>query len=171
VNGQANPTACVSCNVSNVTIPLTTYLQTQGFTPINALLYFYNNANHVFGVSLYIVGSCDTVSYTAYFKNDNSACRTLNPNDIMSADNMFMVSPVPANDYINVNVVGKNGGQISADLYNVAGSKVKELISQQQTADGMNYYKADVSDLPSGVYFYKAFQNGVMKSGKVVIAH
>lgn len=73
-----------------------------------------------------------------------------------------VVYPNPATDYINVRSAVR--GDITVDVYNVAGQRVAS-----ETAFGMGAV-VDVQHLHNGVYFYEVtVNNNAVKTGKVIV--
>lgn len=65
-------------------------------------------------------------------------------------------------------------GQVSLELYNIAGQRVRSLIAHQTYGKGTHYYKADfsggyLSEVSSGIYFYRLRYNNESKSEKIII--
>jgi hypothetical protein len=62
------------------------------------------------------------------------------------------VYPVPASDFINIEITPVDTGRLVLELYNISGVKVlnKTVVSQP-------VLQVNISDIPSGAYFLKVF--------------
>ncbi len=70
--------------------------------------------------------------------------------------------PNPANDVVYISF--KNAGQVQLELYDMAGQRV-------QTALIANNGWVSTTELPNGIYLYKATQNNNSYTGKLVVKH
>ena len=75
--------------------------------------------------------------------------------------------PNPFNSTTNIKFGIKKTGQVSLNLYNLKGQKVKTLISKRMNK-GQHNYKVDMSGLPSGVYFYRIKAGNYTKCKKLI---
>jgi hypothetical protein len=65
----------------------------------------------------------------------------------------FKVYPVPATDFINVEITPIDTGRFTLELYNSSGVRVLDKTVTYQPVMQVN-----VSDIPSGIYLLKVFQ-------------
>jgi hypothetical protein len=78
------------------------------------------------------------------------------------------VSPNPASEYANVQVMLNNSGKVEINVYDVMGKLVLANSYGQQTA-GSHTYKINTSSLPSGVYVFNVKAGGSQTTKKVVV--
>jgi len=94
---------------------------------------------------------------------NNNVLKVTAPNSVHSTqpENSLIVSPNPANTYFSV--TGTSAAELS--IFNALGSR---LHTQQVTAGTQ---QINTSELPNGIYLIRLDMNGVIQSGKVVVAH
>jgi hypothetical protein len=80
----------------------------------------------------------------------------------------LLVSPNPANDITNLDMMITQSGNLSIDLFDILGNQVKNIFSNPVNAGKINY-SADLSSLVSGVYQFRVSLNGVSKTFPIVI--
>ncbi|MBC8052079.1 MAG: S8 family serine peptidase [Sphingobacteriaceae bacterium] len=74
----------------------------------------------------------------------------------------------------NIRFTLPEAGQVSLELYNLTGQRVKTLISNKTYGRGIHFFRDNLSegysnDVRSGVYFYRMKYNGESKSRKIII--
>ncbi len=75
------------------------------------------------------------------------------------------VSPNPASQFVEFDVLGGLDHDISIRLFNLEGRQVRQI----QTSNSKQ--RLEISDLPNGVYLYSIQGAGWSKTGKLVVAH
>jgi len=79
------------------------------------------------------------------------------------------VFPNPASDFVIFGLKLTENKVIAIEIFNVLNQKVDELTNIQMFA-GNNTYTFNVSEIPSGTYFYRILSNSeVLFSGKIVV--
>ncbi len=84
------------------------------------------------------------------------------PSGIEEIDNSIisLVYPNPANDKIYFNLA--NTGSVKIQIFDITGKMQKEI-----TAENEAVFEISISDMLSGIYIYKAYQNGKVAIGKI----
>jgi hypothetical protein len=72
---------------------------------------------------------------------------------LMESEISLKVYPIPATDFINIEITPADTGRLNLELYNNSGVKVLNKVVVYQPV-----MQVDVSDIPSGIYFLKVFQ-------------
>ena len=67
------------------------------------------------------------------------------------------VYPIPATDFINIEITPVDTGRLILELYNNSGVKVLNKVAAYQPVLQVN-----ISDIPSGIYYLKVFQPSSM---------
>ncbi|HEB61521.1 MAG TPA: T9SS type A sorting domain-containing protein, partial [Bacteroidetes bacterium] len=88
--------------------------------------------------------------------------------DDIGLDAMWQVYPNPARDYITLTIGFKNSENISVDIYNQLGSKVKNIFTGKINT-GIWQKQINIEDLESGLYFINCQINGQKMINKLVI--
>ncbi|MCX7744323.1 MAG: T9SS type A sorting domain-containing protein [Flavobacteriales bacterium] len=119
-------------------------------------------------------GTC-SIRYVAYLANNpnDSAYIDVNFTTLMSIDNVkennkiSAFYPNPAKDVVYFNYQIENTDQSMISIFDLTGSKVKEL--KFNTTNGT--LKADISSLKSGVYFFTLYvRNKAVLTRKIIVA-
>ncbi|MEA3500905.1 MAG: alpha-amylase family glycosyl hydrolase, partial [Candidatus Marinimicrobia bacterium] len=96
----------------------------------------------------------------AGMENDSTGVAINNNGNIINTFKLSQNYPNPFNPTTTINYQIPTNGLVSITLYNVAGQKVKTLLSESKTV-GKYSYKLNAENLASGIYFYKVdFKNG-----------
>ena len=80
---------------------------------------------------------------------------------------LFLVYPNPANQSLHIYLIPSYNNNISVDLYDIAGHKVKEMLQIQTSVN----YAIDLSDLSNGAYFLTVSTGDERVTKKIMIAH
>ncbi|MBD3404039.1 T9SS type A sorting domain-containing protein [candidate division GN15 bacterium] len=105
-----------------------------------------------------------TVSYLEMATYDGAPVRNLEmPTDYSVAQNY----PNPFNPTTTVEMALPTASDVSLKIYNVTGQLVKEINGSYQA--GNHSIEIDMSNNPSGVYFYKVSANNFTKTMKMVL--
>ena len=78
------------------------------------------------------------------------------------------VSPNPANDFTNFNIILRNNKEVSIELFDLTGKLVDNVINSYFTK-GLNTINYNSSELNSGIYIYKVISGDQVNSGKLTI--
>lgn len=89
---------------------------------------------------------------------------TVGLSDIAS-NSVAIAYPNPSNSIMNVNLVEFNNAQVTIEIYNLQGAVVKKEIVNN------NITIIDVSDLASGNYMLRAFNNDKVMNQLITVAH
>jgi hypothetical protein len=81
---------------------------------------------------------------------DQSTLNTLRKEQLMESEISLKVYPMPATDFINIEITPADTGRLILELYNISGVKVLNKVAVYQPVMQVN-----VSDIPSGIYFLK----------------
>ena len=81
---------------------------------------------------------------------DQSTLNKLRKEQLMESEISLKVYPVPATDFINIEITPVNTGRLILELYNNSGVKVLNKVAVNQPILQVN-----ITDIPSGVYFLK----------------
>jgi len=84
---------------------------------------------------------------------DQSTLNKLQREKFMESEISLKVYPIPARDFINIEIVPVDTGRLILELYNNSGVKVLNKVAVYQPVLQLN-----VSDIPSGIYYLKVFQ-------------
>lgn len=79
--------------------------------------------------------------------------------DFVSISNIY---PNPANDLINIELAIKERSDISIDIFDYLGKKIKPIYSAQSISPGYHRLSGTISDLSQGNYFIRMNANGVI---------
>ena len=78
------------------------------------------------------------------------------------------ISPNPASEYANVQVMLNNAGKVEINVYDVMGKLVMTKNYGQQST-GSHIYKINTASLPAGVYVFNVQAGGSQTSKKVIV--
>ena len=81
---------------------------------------------------------------------DQSTLNKLQREQLMESEILLKVYPMPATDFINIEITPVDTGRLILELYNISGVKVLNKVAVYQPVMQVN-----VSDIPSGVYLLK----------------
>ena len=84
---------------------------------------------------------------------DQSTLNKLQREKFMESEISLKVYPIPATDFIHIEIVPVDTGRLILELYNNSGVKVLNKLAVYQPVLQLN-----VSDIPSGIYYLKVFQ-------------
>lgn len=85
----------------------------------------------------------------------NNAIATSGVKESVQSDFKMSIYPNPANDQLTVNYQLNNASEISFDIYNLLGTKVKSYASFKQNAGFHLESQFDTESLNNGIYFFK----------------
>ncbi len=98
---------------------------------------------------------------------DQNTLNKLQKEQMMESEISLKVYPVPATDFINIEITPIDTGRLILDLYNNSGVKILNKITVYQPVLQVN-----VSDIPSGIYYLKIYQpsspNQLFKVEKII---
>lgn len=87
----------------------------------------------------------------------------------------FRTYPNPFNPFAKVELKTYSSGIVSIELFDIAGKKITDVLTDQEVSQGVNVHEFDGSSYSSGVYFLKiSFTddlrgNTLIKSGRIVL--
>jgi len=81
---------------------------------------------------------------------DLSTLNELRKEQLRESTISLKVYPMPATDFINIEITPTNTGQLLLELYNISGVKVLNKLAVNQPIMQVN-----ISDIPSGIYLLK----------------
>jgi Secretion system C-terminal sorting domain len=84
---------------------------------------------------------------------DQNALNTLRKEQLMESEISLKEYPIPATDFINIEITPADTGRLILELYNISGVKVLNNVTIYQPILQLN-----VSDIPSGIYYFRVFQ-------------
>ena len=84
---------------------------------------------------------------------DQSILDKLKREQLIESEISLKVYPIPATDFINIEITPVDTGRLILELYNNSGVKVLSKLTAYQPVLQVN-----VSDIPSGIYYLKIFQ-------------
>ncbi|MGD0757213.1 MAG: T9SS type A sorting domain-containing protein [Bacteroidales bacterium] len=84
---------------------------------------------------------------------DQSILNKIQMEKLMESEISFKVYPIPATDFINIEITPVDTGRLILELYNNSGVKILSKLTVYQPVLQVN-----VSDIPSGIYYLKVFQ-------------
>ena len=84
---------------------------------------------------------------------DQSTLNKLQREKFMESEISLKVYPIPARDFINIEIVPVDTGRLILELYNNSGVKILNKAVVYQPVLQLN-----VSDIPSGIYYLKIYQ-------------
>ena len=96
--------------------------------------------------------------------NSCEACTATSIKDVVAANSLFTVSPIPTSDLLNIDFTTGINGETTILLYNIAGQMIKQEILQNST----NHQLA-VQNLPEGVYVLSVINQDRIATRKVLI--
>lgn len=76
------------------------------------------------------------------------------------------ISPQPANDFVTLELNLEKAGRVVIDLVDLSGNVV-QTVSQENCASGGNTFRFNVSEVPSGTYYYLVRTNYTKFGGKL----
>lgn len=94
----------------------------------------------------------NTANFTAAV---NNAIATSGVNETTQTDFKMSIYPNPANNLLTVNYHLNNASEISFDIYNLLGTKVKSFASFKQNSGFHLESQFDTESLNNGIYFLK----------------
>jgi hypothetical protein len=84
---------------------------------------------------------------------DQSTLNKILREQLMEYEISLKVYPLPATDFINIEITPADTGRFTLELYNISGVKVLNNVTIYQPILQVN-----ISDIPSGIYYLKVFQ-------------
>jgi len=84
---------------------------------------------------------------------DQSTLNKIRKEQLMESEISLKVYPMPATDFINIEITPVDTGRLILELYNNSGVKVLNKVAAYQPVLQVN-----ISDFPSGIYYLKVFQ-------------
>jgi hypothetical protein len=86
---------------------------------------------------------------------DLSILNELRKEQLRESTISLKVYPMPATDFINIEITPADTGRLILELYNISGVKVLNKVAVYQSV-----IQVIVSDIPSGIYFLKVLVPG-----------
>jgi hypothetical protein len=84
---------------------------------------------------------------------DLSTLNKFQKEQLMESEISLKVYPLPATDFINIEITPVDTGRLILELFNSSGVKVLNKVAFSQPILQVN-----ISDIPSGIYYLKVFQ-------------
>jgi hypothetical protein len=98
---------------------------------------------------------------------DQSTLNKLRKEQLMEYEISLKVYPIPATDFINIEIPLVDTGRVSLELYNSSGVKVLHTVRAYQPVLQVN-----VSNLSTGIYYLKVFlsssKDGLFRVEKII---
>ncbi len=98
---------------------------------------------------------------------DQSALNKILKEQLIESEISLKVYPIPASDFINIEITPVDTGRLILELYNNSGVKILNKVTVYQPVLQVN-----VSDIPAGIYYLKVFQpsspNQLFKVEKII---
>jgi hypothetical protein len=90
------------------------------------------------------------------FPTDNLGSLTkLQSEQLMESEIALKIYPMPANDFINIEITPVDTGRLILELYNNSGVKILNKLVVNQPIMQVN-----ISEMPAGVYYLRVIQPG-----------
>ena len=129
--------------------------------------------------------NCDTASISFQIQNTNGT--PVHVGSIALVDDLTLTSfvgveeikntaalepcsPNPATNVANIIYSIASHSNVSVDLYDVTGQKVRSILNNASQTEGRYKIPTDVSDLANGMYFYRLTVDGKTLTQKLVVA-
>ncbi len=109
------------------------------------------------------VGS-ENMTLPAVCFNACDACSTSSIKDVVTPNAVFTVSPVPTNDFLNINFETRISLEKTVQLFNISGQMLKQV-----EVSGLNTFQLAVDELPAGVYLLSVMDQEGIATRKVII--
>jgi hypothetical protein len=84
---------------------------------------------------------------------DQSTLNKILKEQLMESEISLKLYPMPAIDFINIEITPVDTGRLTLELYNNTGVRILNTIVLYQPV-----IQVDISDTPSGIYYLKVFQ-------------
>jgi len=123
---------------------------------LSPLSYDFVDTNPVEGVNYYRLKAVDL---DGSFEYSNILSFVFRPGEA------FSLYPNPFADELFVRINGIDRGTINFELYNANGQRIRQ---EAWEAIGSDLKQVEVSDLAEGVYFYKIWNGGSVKTGEII---
>jgi hypothetical protein len=97
---------------------------------------------------------------------DQSSLNQLRKEQLMESEISLKVYPMPATDFINIEITPVDTGRLILELYNISGVKVLSKLAVNQPILQVN-----ISNIPSGAYLLKISDpsnDQLFKVGKII---
>ena len=91
-------------------------------------------------------------------------------NDLQKQTLLEPCSPNPATNFANIIYTLQGNCHVNLQLFDIAGQSVKGLLEDLEQPTGRYKIPVDVSELNSGIYFYRLNVNGLTYTEKLVVA-
>jgi hypothetical protein len=101
--------------------------------------------------------------------NANPPVSINSENEIVEEYSLKQNYPNPFNPMTNIDIEMSKSGNATLKVYNAAGREVETIIENKMLAAGNSSYTFNASKLPSGIYFYSLFANGIKIDTKKMI--
>ncbi len=134
-------------------------------------MHFYNNppALNIYKIVIRVSNECTTQT--------NSQVIQLFPNSLRKGGAQWpagtdpekmtaSVFPNPATSDVTFKVAVAQEGRMTIDLYDLKGSRAQQVTKDEPVAEGINVHRADLSQLPTGLYFYRITTGDKVYNGK-----
>jgi len=89
--------------------------------------------------------------------------------DEKTINNEFLVYPIPCSNILNIKITSGKVANYKIDFFNSQGQKI--LTNRLNYIGGNQVFTLDLSNLVSGMYFYKISSEAKVTLGKIVIEH
>ena len=90
-------------------------------------------------------------------------------NEIPTSFALMQNYPNPFNPLTKIEFVLSTSSEVSLDIFDVAGRKVRTLLDHQQLPQGKQEIVFDASELPSGAYFYRLITPKYSETKKMIL--
>ena len=110
----------------------------------------------------------NTTTFTAAL---NNAIATSSLKELVQSDFKMSVYPNPVNDKFTVNYHLNNASEISFEIYNLLGSKVKSFAAFRQNSGTNLESQFDTESLNNGIYFLKINAGGNSQIIRFAVSH
>ncbi|MCF8429192.1 MAG: T9SS type A sorting domain-containing protein, partial [Bacteroidia bacterium] len=101
----------------------------------------------------------------------NNAIATSSLKELVQSDFKMSVYPNPVNDKFTVNYHLNNASEISFEIYNLLGSKVKSFAAFKQNSGTNLESQFDTESLNNGIYFLKINAGGNSQIIRFAVSH
>jgi len=110
--------------------------------------------------------------YTLRVSTRNTSWRLGEDNADINAiaiEELFNLMPNPANNQVDIELFATVSGTVSLKMYDITGREVKGI--RTDVSAGINKLHLETSTYDNGIYFIVAEHDGLIQTGRLVIAH
>jgi hypothetical protein len=124
----------------------------------------------IYRITFTVYNDCASASVSHVIKINRTNLKNLveESTDEVNLNQAVSIYPNPMIDEVNFTINAKANDVVNISILDVQGRKVMDVKTNAIAVDGDNMFKADISDLKPGLYFYNVKVNNQFLTGKII---